>query len=329
LDVESEREAREAVDRLASLAATIGTVRAAADVRRQRHRSELEALATSSRTLELAAIAAGTTVVTDLVPTTVARSPRDVVVVIGQERGLCGDALDRLWAHPVVAGGAEDLPGSDDDGRGAPYVVVVGRRAALRARALGARVDVDLPGIVHPDGARARALDILDLVLGERFGTVSVPGTSGDARGGEGVAWPHSWRLLYARPRGMTDVEPVVDTLASPPSPASRGPKPRWPGRGVPWQPVGRARWVPSVVRAWCVHAILRAVVTTLAAENTLRSVAMERAERRAEELLDATLTKVRRDRMQRVDEELRDTGSWRPRDRAVTGALRKRTGMS
>jgi len=77
------------------------------------------------------------------------------------------------------------------------------------------------------------------------------------------------------------------------------------------------------------VHAILRAVVTTLAAENTLRSVAMERAERRAQELLDATLTKVRRDRMQRVDEELRDTGSWRPRERAVTGALRKRTGMS
>lgn len=171
---------------------------------------------------------------------------------------------------------------------------------------MGVAVDVELPGIVHPDGARDLALDLLDVVLGEEFGRI------GTTQGGGATLWPHAWRLLYATPRGPTDVVTTVDTLAAPPRPHGTRDLPSWPGRGRPWFPVPRARWVPTVVRTWCMHAVLRAIVSTLAAENTLRSVAMERAERHAEELLEAMRATVRRNRIEQVDDELRDAGSWR-----------------
>lgn len=205
---------------------------------------------------------------------------REVMIVIGSDRGLCGGYNDKITRFAQAR--MEDQP---------MVLVVVGGRVAARLEAGGRRADTihTLPGSVEGLSRLVQTIivEVDRWMQLERVGQVWL---LHNRREGRNTAKPQAHRLL-----------PLPDSYLRKLSEAD------WPGRSLPLFRMDPDRLMSWLVQQRLFVVIYRALAEALASEHASRLAAMQAAERNIEERRDDLRQLYRLRRQETITRELLD----------------------
>ncbi len=208
------------------------------------------------------------------------RTAREVMIVIGSDRGLCGGYNDKITRFAQAR--MEDRP---------MVLVVVGGRVAARLEAGGRRADTihALPGSVEGLSRLVQTIivEVDRWMQLERVGQVWL---LHNRREGRNTAKPQAHRLL-----------PLPDSYLRKLSEAD------WPGRSLPLFRMDPDRLMSWLVQQRLFVVIYRALAEALASEHASRLAAMQAAERNIEERRDDLRQLYRLRRQETITRELLD----------------------
>lgn len=203
-----------------------------------------------------------------------------VLIVIGSDRGLCGQYNEIVTRAAIVRLGAQT-------GR----LAVIGTRAAARLTASGQRVD----RVFQQPGAVAGLRRLVQSLI------VQIEGWTRDPGAGH-VALVHNRRAGQAQAVAVTrDLLPIPDAYLH--DRVTRG----WPGRGLPFFRADPERLLSWLVRERLFVVLYRALAEALASEHATRLAAMQRAERNIEDRRADLTRAYRRKRQETITRELLD----------------------
>lgn len=206
-------------------------------------------------------------------------------VVFGTDHGLAGQFNDHLVDFVVDTLG--NLPGKK-------WVWTVGER--IQARFDGTALDAGTP-LPLPNSISA----ITPLI-----GQVLLAVESRRAKGEIGQVY-----LFHNRPLTGSIYEPVSQRLLPLDAAWQRGIASRhWPTKQLPEVMANREHTMQAFVREYLFVSLFRACAESLASENASRLVAMQRAEKNIDELLEILISDSHRLRQSAIDEELFDVVS-------------------
>lgn len=225
-----------------------------------------------------------------------ARGPtplRDVVVLLGAERGMCGPFNERVVAQAVEVVGAMPLTPS--------LVLAVGHRLDRPCAAAGIPIAAREPMPASPRGiaSAAEAVLIHYDTWREREGAEGLVVVHNRPLAATAYV-AHTTRLLPVHPRWLRRVARLP-----------------WPTRNIPMSRSPDRALFTALIRQHLLLAVHSALAESLASEHTARLVAMQVAERNVEEHEARLRNEFHRRRQQAVDEELLDLIAGY---RAITG---------
>jgi F-type H+-transporting ATPase subunit gamma len=217
-------------------------------------------------------------------PATVRRdSPREALIVIGSDRGLCGRY------NEIVAREAEGHLGDRT-----AVLCVIGARAAARLEASGYGVD----RLFLQPGSVAGLRPLVQSV------TVQIERWTRDPGVGH-------VRVVHNRREGRSRAVPVTrDLLPIPDAYLKSLVHEGWPGPGLPFYRADPDRLLSWLVRQRLFVLLYRALAEALASEHATRLAAMQSAERNIDERREDLNAAYRRKRQETITRELLDVVS-------------------
>ena len=245
-----------------------------------------EALGSYQRTIELglqAVLRTGPGVRDDIAG---GSAPARVLVLVGSDRGLCGNFNER-----IAALAERDYLGPPEDHDDRPRLLAVGQRGAQYLAARGHEPDrvIDLPASIGGLASVARRVLLALDDWQHEAGPITVD-ICHNAREGAATAVPRGLRLLPMRARDL-------EALAARP----------WPGRSLPFHRMGRGALFESLLHELVFVRIYYALAESLASEQARRLAAMHAAERNIEESIADLQGRHRTLSQQQVTAELLD----------------------
>lgn len=207
-------------------------------------------------------------------------SGRRALIVIGSDRGLCGQY------NEVISRRAIDAM-SDTD----PVLEVLGVRAAARLEAAGHKPDklLGVPGSV--DGFTATVQSVI-ITIDQWQKTDGVQRVD----------------LLHNRRKAQNTAEPVMQPLLPiPPEYLARRTGATWPARGLPFFRMDPAALMSWLIRERLFVILYRALAAALASEHATRLAAMQNAARNLQDRQDDLNTAFRQKRQETITRELLD----------------------
>ncbi|MEQ8234471.1 MAG: F0F1 ATP synthase subunit gamma [Gammaproteobacteria bacterium] len=210
------------------------------------------------------------------------------LVAFGSDQGLVGDFNEALAAQVARDAGVRD---GDTHATRVPLLWVVGERLAHALEDQGYVI-----ARCHPCPWGIEAVGAL---VGELLLDIEAARSTGQ------VASVH----LYANhPGGASGRRPVSERLL-PLDRAWREARLRthWPGHCLPEALGGTGATLPALLRQHLFLSLFAACANSLAAENLSRLLAMQRAERNIDELVDELGRRYHRERQAAIDDELFD----------------------
>ena len=210
-------------------------------------------------------------------------SARELMIVIGSDRGLCGAYNDKITRFAQSRMDNQPM-----------VLVVVGGRVAARLEAGGRRADTihALPGSVEG--------------LSRLVQTIIVEIDRWMQAEGIGQVW-----LLHNRREGRNSAKPQAHRLLPlPDSYLRKLSEADWPGRSLPLFRMDPDRLMSWLVQQRLFVVIYRALAEALASEHASRLAAMQAAERNIEERRDDLRQLYRLRRQETITHELLDVVS-------------------
>ncbi len=206
-------------------------------------------------------------------------------IVFGSDQGLVGQFNDVLADHAIRA--LAGLPGR-------ALVWAVGERVHARLKDAGLAV----AGVYAvPNSVRG-----ITPLVGEIL-------VQSEARRGEGEIV--ELQLFYNRPTSAAVYEPISQRLLPLDDSWRRGlAQQAWPAKNLPEVVGSGIATVRALIREYLFISLFRACAESLASENASRLVAMQRADKNIEELLEDLHRTFHRLRQSSIDEELFDVVS-------------------
>ncbi|MBE0413963.1 F0F1 ATP synthase subunit gamma [Yoonia sp.] len=209
-----------------------------------------------------------------------ARTGREALIVIGSDRGLCGQYNEVVSRRAIAEISEQD-----------PLLGVLGARAAARLEAAGQVPQTLLAVPASVEGFTATVQSVIVTI----------------------DAWADTnhlrrVRLLHNRRKGQHTAQPVIrQLLPIPQDYLTERRQAKWPGPGLPFFRMDKAALMSWLVRERLFVMLYRALAEALASEHATRLAAMQNAARTLQDRQDTLNAALRQKRQETITRELLD----------------------